>query len=116
MGQVLARTLNNRIDNLVSEDRSRSDIISGMADEAGISVSTVNQILNASINCPPLLRLRGFAVALDMALGTIRGAAEEDGCTYDDDSEVTQALHELEMELGYVIGVFVIANTGDAHV
>lgn len=82
-GARLAATLNDRIDELVTAERSRSDIISDMADEAGIEASTVNQILAGEINCPPLDRLEGFSRALDMSMASIQPAAESDGCNYD---------------------------------
>lgn len=81
-GTRLAAVLNYRIDALTDEDTSRSEIIAEMASEAGISEGTVNQILNGSIDCPPLNRLEGFSRALDMSLRTIRNAAEEDGYEY----------------------------------
>lgn len=88
-GTSLAASLNERIDELVTDDRSRSDIIEEMASAAGITAGTVNQILNAEINCPPLNRLEGFAQVLDVSVDSLVRQAEEDGCQYgnDDDDE-----------------------------
>ncbi len=86
-GERLAALLNRLIDDMATDERTRSDIIDDMADAAGISASTVNQILNGSINCPPLDRLEGFAEVLDTSLARLRRAAEEDGCEYSDNDD-----------------------------
>ena len=61
---TLAEMLNSMTDKLVTDERSRSDIISEMADAAGIEVGTVNQILRGDITEPPDERLEGFAKVL----------------------------------------------------
>lgn len=81
-GVQLADILNREIDNMTDENTSRSDVISQMARAAGISSSTVNQILTASINCPPLSRLSGFSDVLGVSQQSLRSAAESDGCEY----------------------------------
>lgn len=78
---VLADLLNRKIQDKISDQTSQADIVSRMAERAGIQPSTVNQILNSDIQCPPLARLRGFAGALDVSLSQLRSAAEEDGCS-----------------------------------
>ncbi len=83
-GQSLAALLNRRIDQLVDDDTTRADIIAQMAQAAGIEPGTVNQILNGSINCPPIDRLEGFAEVLGMSINTLVTAAERDGCEYED--------------------------------
>lgn len=82
-GEQLAGTLNGLIDNAESEDYPRPDIVSDMGQAAGIDSGTVNQILNAEINCPPIDRLEGFASVLNTSLDRLVDAAEADGCTYD---------------------------------
>jgi len=86
-GRRLAGRLNDAIDAIDSnndDERTRSAVIDQMASEAGIEASTVNSILNAEINCPPLERLEGFArVAGLPSVDEQRSAAESDGCTYD---------------------------------
>lgn len=84
-GENGASLLNGIIDDQVTEDRTRADIIADMAQAAGIDESTVNDILNANINCPPTDRLQGFAESLDVAADTIIAAFEQDGCAYGDD-------------------------------
>ena len=79
-GERLAALLNRLIDDRVTEDRSRADIISAMGSAGGISAGTVNQILNASIQCPPQPRLAGFARSLGASLSGLISAAESDGC------------------------------------
>jgi transcriptional regulator with XRE-family HTH domain len=83
-GTRLASSLNRRIDALTTDDRPRSAIVADMAREAGISVSTVSDILRAKINCPPLNRLAGFARALRTSAAGLRRDAERDGCQYGD--------------------------------
>ena len=82
-GSKLASRLSSIIDSKVTDSRPRSDIIAAIASAAGISESTVNQILNGSINCPPRERLSGFASALSVSLSSLITAAEGDGCNYE---------------------------------
>jgi len=84
-GTALARILNSGIDGQVDDDTNKGDIVSRMARAAGISSGTVNQILNADINCPPISRLEGFSSALGISMARLRSAAESDGCEYDGD-------------------------------
>ena len=81
-GENLGRVLNEIIDERETDDRSRSDIIQDMGDAAGISPSTVNQILNGSIECPPRDRLEAFARVLRVPVSRLITAAEADGCEY----------------------------------
>lgn len=87
MGRELANLLEDAIDAAASEDNPRADVVAAMASAAGISASTVNQILDGDIDCPPLDRLEGFAQALDVSLDSIISAAESDGCSYGEDDE-----------------------------
>lgn len=91
-GEALAAELNRLIDNQVSEERTREDVIAAMAEAAGIEPSTVNQILAGTINCPPIERLDGFAQVLDVDVSELVSAAEEDGCIFEpaDDGEEGQ--------------------------
>jgi len=90
-GTALAAALNRRIDAMADGDSDeRQAIIRRMAANSGsargfgrISVSTVNQILRGDINCPPLVRLEGFAETLNVSVASLRSAAERDGCNYD---------------------------------
>ena len=86
-GQSLAALLNRTIDSKVTDNKSRTDIIEEIGRAAGISASTVNQILSGDINCPPIRRLEGFSRALDISMGRIRSAAESDGCEFNSDGE-----------------------------
>lgn len=85
MGQNLASRLNGIIEDKVTDDTSRADIISSIADAADISSGTVNQILNNEIDCPPLDRLSGFASALNVSQSSLVSAAESDGCEYSEE-------------------------------
>lgn len=97
-GERLARLLNDLIDDRTDDDTDRADVILRMADAAGISPSTVNQILTGAIICPPLDRLAGFARALNVPLSRLRSAAESDGCEYGDGDEDDAGAAEPEEE------------------
>lgn len=111
MAEILARRLNERIDELTRDGSvDRATLIQRMADESGgdglepISTETVQQILRAEIDCPPIPRLTGFDRALELDDGTSLAWAQEDGC-HQSESEmassgdivqgVTQALNEV---------------------
>lgn len=83
-GEKLAALLNRTIDSMVTDSRSRGDIIRSMASAARISESTVGQILNGSITRPPLNRLRGFSRALKVPVARLIAAAEADGGAFKD--------------------------------
>jgi len=85
-GTALARILNSEIDGQVDDNTSRGDVIARMARAAGISASTVGQILGEDVNCPPLNRLEGFAEVLGISMSRLRSAAESDGCEYVEES------------------------------
>ncbi len=94
-GRRLAALLDRLIDARATGGRTRADVIRAMADAAGISPSTVTQILRAEIICPPLRRLRGFARALGTSLGRLRASAESDGCEYGDEAAFDEALETM---------------------
>lgn len=70
-GKALAAFLNRAIDAKADDDDGRSEVIESMATAAGISASTVRQILRAEIDIPPESRLRGFARALGASASTL---------------------------------------------
>jgi hypothetical protein len=94
-GSSLASRLSSIIDGKVTDSRPRSEIIAAMASAAGISESTVNQILNGGIDCPPRERLSGFAEALSVSLSSLISAAESDGCTYSERAFAERAREAL---------------------
>ena len=81
-GENLAAEINKLIDAMASDEEPREDIIEAMADAAGITTDTVDQILDGTINCPPLERLEAFAGELGVTADTLVAAAEQDGCDY----------------------------------
>lgn len=97
-GASLARTLNNRIDEMEDDETSRADIIEGMGSAADISAGTVNDILAGDINCPPLERLEAFASFLDLSVDTLTAAAREDGCSYGEDADEEEEMASDEPE------------------
>lgn len=81
-GEALSGILNAAIEEALADDEeiSRGDIVAALADAAGISSGTVNEILSGEINCPPEQRLEGFAEILGVSMSTLIDAAIEDGC------------------------------------
>lgn len=73
----LARRMNNRIAEMVRGGRKQGDIVARLASAAGITESTVNQILQGSIKRPPDNRLRGFARVLNIGFDQLRKLAGE---------------------------------------
>lgn len=86
-GDSLGSALDRMIDAMVDDDTSRADVVAQLARAGGISSSTMNQIINGSITCPPERRLAGFARVLGVSLSSLISAAEKDGCSYGDDDE-----------------------------
>lgn len=82
-GEVLGSMLSDAVDGMVTDDLPRADIIQQLADAAGISSSTVNQIINGSIQCPPVDRIEAFAGVLDVSIASLTDAALQDGCDPD---------------------------------
>ncbi len=81
-GERLGALLSRLIDAAVTDDKPRSEIVGAMGRAAGISASTVNQIVNAGIECPPLDRLAGLARGLGVSRSRLVTEAEADGCDY----------------------------------
>lgn len=108
-GENLAEMLNGAIqrevDNRAGDDADESErndiedqVIQEMADASGdestqqIEPTTVRNILNAGINCPPLVRLEGFASVLPgVSRDDLVEAAESDGCDYGGSSQGAEA-------------------------
>ena len=76
-GQALAEALEQAIG-----ESDRAEIIASMAAAAGVSVSTVEQILRGEIELPPRERLAGFAEALGIDPALLIEAANQDGADY----------------------------------
>lgn len=91
-GTSLGNALQAKIDVLLSEDEelTQAEVVQSMADAAGITPDTVNQILSGEVDCPPLERLEGFAEALKMEMSEIMTAAEVDGCMYGEEEETEE--------------------------
>lgn len=83
MGARLGRLLTEQIDKISEESGdTKEEIMERAGTRAGISGSTVGQIVDGSIQCPPLNRLAGIADALGMGRRTLLRAAESDGCEF----------------------------------
>lgn len=81
-GEQLAATVEERISELVTDERTRDDIIAEMAEAAGIEVADVEMILTGETACPTMEVLEAVAPVLDMDSGDLVTAAEADGCDY----------------------------------
>ena len=69
----LIRDLRDDIDGLENSD---------LADAAGVSLATMDDIIAGLIICPPRERLEGLAGALETSASRLISAAESDGCDY----------------------------------
>ncbi len=92
MRQKLAASLNGLIDEQISDDKSKSEIVASMASAAGVEANTVHQILQGEILYPPLHRLAGFAEVLGVSADSLRKSAESDGYSYSDSND---AAHQI---------------------
>jgi len=76
LSRLLTDGIQQRVDG--EEDTSRADVVEEMANEAGITSGTVNQILRGEIMRPPERRLDGFARALPITRSQIGDALPEE--------------------------------------
>lgn len=90
MGTNLIRRLESAIEKMLTDDNPRSAIIEMIADQAGISSNTVNQILTGDVDCPPEQRIRGIAEATNVSFDSLMSEREKDGC----DSSRVEAIVE----------------------
>lgn len=75
-----------KLGNLIADLAEAADIThQEIGEVAGISASTVGQIISGSIICPPMKRLEGIAKALGVSTSRLVTVAEADGCDYSDD-------------------------------
>jgi len=87
-GESLGARLRELIDEAVTEDTAREDVVDDIvADSGGMDRSTINAIIEGEIQCPPPDRFRAFSEVLDTTMDELLRAAEEDGCEYDALSE-----------------------------
>jgi HK97 family phage prohead protease len=97
-GESLGSLLNGLIDDEVEDGAERSEVLAAMGRAGGIEAGTVNQILDGTINCPPLRRLEGFADELGVDVSRLVDAAERDGCDYTSPNEAHMNSRVLEMQ------------------
>ena len=110
-----------RLGSLLKELRDEQELTTAdLAEAAGVSEDTMQEILDGEINCPTRDQLEGLADLLDVPVRRLIDAAEEDGCDYsedddddDDDEEtaedsVTQRLYlDFQANLAEINGVLV---------
>ena len=65
-----------------------------LANAAGISVSTIGQILGGTIKCPRLSQIQALARRLNVSLSRLVSAAERDGCESMDGKALDDAVPE----------------------
>lgn len=82
-GAGLSSLIEGLIEDMITEDLARDDIIERLGRAAGIAPDTVNQIVLGTIDCPPARRLTGFARVLDVSARRLADAAIADGCDED---------------------------------
>ena len=87
-------TLGSLIRTLRDEKELTND---DLAEAAGVSVSTIGQILGGTLVCPKASRLEALAQKLDVKLSWLVAAAEADGCgSYEEDDPKQAADPEPE--------------------
>lgn len=67
-----------------SSGQTKEEVYEAAGRAAGISASTVKQIANGQIECPPFDRLRDLERFLRVGSRLLVGSAERDGCAYGD--------------------------------
>ena len=72
---ALSELLNGNITEQTDKD--------AMAADAGITRSTLDQILAGSIECPPQERISAMAAYVGVSVGALEAAGERDGCNYE---------------------------------
>lgn len=84
-GGSIGKVLSAGLDKKARSAAERAELIVKMAKAAGIEESTVRQITNGGITCPPAERLAGLAGPLGMSAAILRAAGNKDGCAYGSD-------------------------------
>lgn len=88
MGQTLGNLISDAIDDMVTDEKGRGDIMEDVAEAGGISASTLGQIIAGEIDCPPIERLGGFASELEgVTRAQLVTAGNTDGCAYNADNQ-----------------------------
>lgn len=89
MGNALADLFNERIDSMVTEDRSRFDIINSIGGAAEVDTGEIFQVLQGfddsgtevvGIQCPSQAIIDGFIEILNIPRETVDQARVSDGC------------------------------------
>jgi len=94
-GDALGSLLSNAVDDLVTDDLSRSEIVEDLAEEAGIEASTINQILSGEINCPPFeSRVLPIGSHLGISQSALESAYMDDGCEIPEENRAKKSFIE----------------------
>ena len=83
MGVQLGNLIVTELESRDLTEEERLDLVDRLANEAGISESTMGQIIRGEIECPPFERLQGISEVLSISLESLVSAGEGDGCNYD---------------------------------
>lgn len=84
MGEQLSQLLQDAIDERVASDETdeetEADVIGLMTEGSGVTESTIRNILNGDIDCPPPDRVPPLAADLPITQEDVNDALEADGC------------------------------------
>jgi len=88
LGLSRGKSLGAAIDRLAeskasSGNMTKEDVYAAAGSRAGISSSTVKQIVNGQIVCPPRDRLEGLARYFGVSVDSLVSSARKDGCEYE---------------------------------
>jgi len=84
MGEQLSQLLEDAIEERVNDDdteeETRDDVIGLMTEGSGVTESTIRNIINGDIDCPPRPRIDPLAADLPITDEDVTNALEADGC------------------------------------
>lgn len=86
-GDTLGGAMAAAIEAMITDDKSRADIVREVADALGLSPSAINQMIAGNINCGTEEQIATIASALGVSKSSLIAAAEADGCSFGDDDD-----------------------------
>ncbi len=81
-GEVLGALIDELVEDKAMGDTTKEDVQAAAGSAAGITASTLKQIANGSVVCPPRNRLQDLADYFGVSMSRLVAAAERDGCDY----------------------------------
>jgi len=100
-GTQLSAKLNETIDSMVTDEKTRDDIIADMVTASGQTAEEVNKDIDGTNECPALTTLSSYATVLTATVAELQAAAEADGCEYaeEEQAEAVALLREMHDQL-----------------